>query len=468
MTAQDIVPALALLAVLTRELLWLSAAAIAISSLDDIAVDTLWLSRIAWRRAPELPATPETPGYFAILIPAWDEADVIGPMLLRLISTLDHPAYTVFVGVYPNDPATQAAVARIADPRIVAVVTARPGPTTKADCLNQLWRAATEHACDAGICFKAIVLHDAEDIVHPASLQLYDRYMPALSMVQLPVLPLPDPSSHWVSGHYLDEFAQNHAKDMVVRAVLDAPIPSAGVGTAIDWGVLERLADGTGAPFDAGSLTEDYEIGHRIHRMGLKGRMIRLWLGGELVATRAYFPATLDAAVRQKSRWLIGIALSGWDRLGWDGSLASRWMLVRDRKGLFTATVAVLAYGAAVLTAGQIVVRSFVSGAVGQPLPPLLGAEGTLLPAFLLFNAGLLAWRLLMRMGFTGHHHGLAEALRSVPRAVIANAINFLAALRAVRLYRETVFQGLPPIWDKTAHRFPPAVAPAPGVKSHG
>lgn len=463
MTVADIVPTLALLAVITRELLWLCAVAITVSSLDDVVVDLLWLTRVAFRRAPVSPPAPAAPGNFAILVPAWDEADVIGQMLSRLILTLDHPAYTVFVGVYPNDPATRAAVAQVADPRIMIVQTGSPGPTTKADCLNHLWQAALAHETVVGARLKAIVLHDAEDVVHPASLKLYDRHLPALSMVQLPVLPLPDPASRWISGHYHDEFAENHAKDMMVRAVLGAPIPSAGVGTAIDRDVMERLAGAGGAPFDAASLTEDYEIGIRIHRMGLKSRMIRERIDGELVATREYFPATLEAAIRQKSRWLIGIALSGWDRLGWDGTLASRWMLLRDRKGLFAAFVVAMAYGAAALTAGQMAVRALVSETVGRPLPPLLGDETTLLPAFLLFNAALLLWRLAARIGFTGRHYGLAEALRAAPRAVIANAINILAAKRAIQQYRHTVLQGKPPRWDKTLHRFPASTASAGG-----
>jgi adsorption protein B len=455
MSAIDLVPALALLAVLTRELLWLTAAAIFISSLDDIAVDLLWLSRIAFRETPPLPDRPATPGRFAILIPAWDEAAVIGPMLTRLLATLEHPAFTLFVGSYPNDPATRAAVTAIADPRVIPVQTDRPGPTTKADCLNHLWRAARAHEAATGLSFKAIVLHDAEDVVHPASLDIYDRHMPALAMVQLPVLPLPDRASRWIAGHYLDEFAQTHAKDMIVRALLDAPVPSAGVGTAIDRDVLASLAGPADAPFDATSLTEDYELGHKIHAMGLKGRMVRVRLNGELVCTREYFPATLDAAVRQKSRWLVGIALSGWDRLGWHGSRPTRWMLLRDRKGLFTAAVAMLAYGAMLLTVTQLALRASVAQSIGQPLPPLIGESGALLPAFLLFNALLLLWRLLLRAGFTGRHHGLAEALRSVPRAIVANAINFLAALRAVDRYRSTVERGVATPWDKTAHRFP-------------
>ncbi len=450
----DLVPALAFLAVFTRELLWLSAVGIFVSSLDDLAVDAVWLARVAFRRRGDLPPLPEVRGRFALLVPAWDESAVIGPMLGRLCATVADPDLRIFVGVYPNDPATRSAVEAVADPRVRAVETSRPGPTTKADCLNHLWRAVLAHEVATGERFKAVVLHDAEDVVDPASFEVYDRHMPALAMVQVPVLPLPDPSARWVSGHYCDEFAEAHSKDMMVRAVLGAPVPSAGVGTAIDREVLARLAGPGGAPFDATSLTEDYEIGHRIHRLGLKGRLVRARIGGRLVATRAYFPGTIAEAVRQKSRWLTGIALSGWDRLGWDGSLATRWMLARDRKGLFTAAVAVLAYAAAVLVLAQILLRAMLSNDSGVPLPPLLDGS-SVLPGFLMFNALLLGWRLVLRAGFTAHAYGPMEGLMAIPRAFLANAINFLAALKAVERYRTAVETGRVIDWDKTRHRFP-------------
>jgi bacteriophage N4 adsorption protein B len=385
-------------------------------------------------------------------VPAWDESAVIGPMLERLCATLPDAGLRVFVGVYPNDPATRAAVEAVPDARVRTVVTSRPGPTTKADCLNHLWRGLLAHEAATGERFKAVVLHDAEDVVDPASLELYDRHMPALAMVQVPVLPLPDRSARWVSGHYCDEFAEAHAKDMMVRGVLGAPVPSAGVGTAIDHDVLERLAGADGAPFDATSLTEDYEIGHRIHRLGLQGRMVRARIGGRLVATRAYFPGTVAEAVRQKSRWLTGIALSGWDRLGWDGSLATRWMLARDRKGLFTAAVAVMGYAAAALVVAQLLLRAVLSRDAGVELPPLMLG---MLPGFLLFNALLLIWRLLLRAGFTAHAYGVADGLFAIPRAFLANAINFLSALKAVERYRSAIETGRVIDWDKTRHRFP-------------
>jgi adsorption protein B len=449
-----LVPALAALAVMSRELLWLSAWGILLSSMDDLAVDAVWLARVAFRSGEALPPQPVEPGRFALLVPAWDESAVIGPMLTRLCGSIADPELRVFVGVYPNDPATRAAVEGVADPRVRAVVTGRPGPTTKADCLNHLCRAIVAHEEAVGARFKAVVLHDAEDVVDPASLALYDRHMPALAMVQVPVLPLPDRGARWVSGHYCDEFAEAHAKDMMVRGVLGAPVPSAGVGTAIDRDVLARLAGPEGVPFDAASLTEDYEIGHRIHRMGLRGRMVRARVDGRLVATRAYFPATVAEAVRQKSRWLTGIALSGWDRLGWGGGLATRWMLLRDRKSLFTAAVAMIAYVAAGLVVAQILLRALLMRATGADLPPLVTA-GSMLPGFLLFNALLLGWRLLLRAGFTAHAYGAVEGLMAVPRALLANAINFLAAAKAVERYRTAVETGHVQDWDKTRHRFP-------------
>ena len=450
-------PVLAILAVLTRELLWLTASGIFLSSMDDIAVDLLWLGRFAFRREQPLPPAPAEPARFALIVPAWDESAVIGAMLARLCGTIPDPRLCVFVGVYPNDPATLAAVQAVGDARVTPVLTGAPGPTTKADCLNHLWRGVLAHEARVGARFKAVILHDAEDVVDPASIDLYDRWIPELAMVQVPVLPIQDPDTRWVSGHYCDEFAQAHAKDMMVRGLLGAPVPSAGVGTAIDRDVLARLAGPAQAPFDAASLTEDYEMGTRVHRLGLKGRMVRAHVNGRLVATRAYFPATIDTAVRQKSRWLTGIALSGWDRLGWDGGPATRWMLLRDRKGLFTAGIAMLGYVVAALVLLQLALRAWVSQRAGVPLPPLVAGTESMLPGFLLLNLLLLGWRLAMRAGFTGAAYGWAEGLMAMPRAVLANAINFLAALKALGRYRQALGTGAPPDWGKTDHRFPDA-----------
>ncbi len=455
MEPQDLVPALAVLAVITRELLWLTGIAILVSGLDDLAMDALWVARVAGRRQA-LPPPPARPLRFAVLVPAWDESAVIAPMLRRLLATQAHPDFTVFVGTYPNDPDTARAVGTVEDARVRLMVGPSPGPTTKADCLNMLWRAVRAAEAAGAGRFDAIVLHDAEDLVHPHALDLHQRHLAAgAAMVQLPVLPLPDPTSRWVAGHYLDEFAETHRRDMMVRASLGAPLPSAGVGTAIARPWLDRLAGRGEAPFDARSLTEDYELGHRLHALGGRSVMARVRLDGGLVATRGYFPATLEAAVRQKARWLTGIALDGWDRLGWPGSGASRWMLLRDRKGLLSSAIAIIAYATAALFLGQLAVRGILARQEGVELPLLLGPDSALLVQLLWVNAGLLGWRLLARAVFTGLEHGPGEALRAIPRAVLANGINFVAALRAFGRYRALIESGAAPAWDKTDHRFP-------------
>ncbi|MBN8841243.1 MAG: glycosyltransferase, partial [Sphingomonadales bacterium] len=86
---------------------------------------------------------PARPRRFAILVPAWDESAVIGAMLRNTLARLDHPDFLIIVGCYPNDRATIAAVARVAahDRRVRLTIGRRHGPTTKADCLNTLWRA---------------------------------------------------------------------------------------------------------------------------------------------------------------------------------------------------------------------------------------------------------------------------------------------------------------------------------------
>jgi bacteriophage N4 adsorption protein B len=453
---------------LTRELLLLAAAGVAVSSLDDLLFDILYFARELWRRltiyrvwARADASTLVGPGAgapIAVFVPAWDEADVIGQMLATFTRTMRHSRYRIFVGVYPNDPATRAAVDAVADPRIEIVAAPNLGPTTKADCLNAIWHGMEAYERAHGVRFKAVVLHDAEDVAHARELDVIDYLIPAKAMVQLPVVPFADPQSRWIAGHYLDEFAESHTKDMVVREAIGAALPAAGVACGFEREMMGQIADALGgAPFDPDSLTEDYELGHRIHARGGNAAFVRIpgTRGEPHVTTREHFPATLEAAVRQKSRWLLGIALHGWDRIGWQGGIAARYMLLRDRKALLNALVVVIAYVAAITYAAAIVLKGTVPDA--RTLPAVV-ERGSGLEGLLRLTTALLVWRLAMRMMFTGRQHGLAEALRALPRAFIANIVNFLAALRACRLYVGGLISKTRPVWEKTAHRFPQIV----------
>ncbi len=424
---------------------------------SDLLVDLIWIGgtarrRLATRRtgracAATLPP-PAYPGRIAVFVPAWAEADVIGGMLAQALAAFGPRDFRIYVGCYPNDPATIAAARAVADPRIRIVIGPAPGPTTKADCLNRLWERMIADEEAEGRRFKAVVLHDAEDVVHSAGLRIFDTLIERFDLVQLPVLPLIDPDSRWIAGHYADEFAEAHGKELLVREWLGAGVPAAGVGCAISRGALAALAKMRGCPFDADSLTEDYELGLRLRAMGRRSAFVRLPRahGAPTVATREHFPATLDAAVGQKARWMTGIALSGWDRLGWSGGIAERWMRMRDRQSLLAALLLVAAYAALVLWT-LLFAGELMGIAAPRPLPPAL----TLL---MTINAGFLAWRLAMRFGFVGRTYGWREGLRSVPRVLVANAIAMLAARRALFRYLLIRKTGNT-IWEKTAHTFP-------------
>lgn len=438
-----------------REAALFAATGFLILGLSDLAVDLIWIGlrlRALSRPAAsidDLPP-PEHPGLLAVFLPAWDETAVIGPMLSGAVAAWGPGDWRIYVGTYPNDPATRAAAGAVADPRVRIVTGRQPGPTTKADCLNLLWRALLADEAADGRRAKAIVLHDAEDVVHPDELRLFDGLVERFDLVQLPVLPLIDPHSRWLGGHYADEFSESHGKELAVRGALGAGLPSAGVGCAFSRTALERIAaERDGLPFDADSLTEDYELGLRIADAGGRSVFLRVTgADGRLVATSEYFPGTLPAAVAQKARWMTGIALAGWDRLGWSGGIAERWMRLRDRQSLLAALLLFAGYLALIL---WLVLKAW-EGATGRAPAPL--PEGlTLLVAA---NTLLLAWRLAIRAGFTAASYGWREGLRAAPRAVIGNGVAMLAAAAALGRYR-ALRRGGRPRWGKTAHIFPAA-----------
>lgn len=452
--------AIAIFEAARNELMLFGAFWFLVGAIDDVCIDLIWAGTCVYRRfrPPSALARQELPvhdhsGRMAVFVPAWAESAVIGTMLENCLNSWkDSPCrYRIYVGCYPNDPASLSTIMQVAKhaPNIRPVLLHHDGPTTKADCLNELWKAMIEEETAEEFKVKAIVLHDAEDAVHPEELAIFDQLIGAFAAVQLPVIPVRTPGSVWVSGHYCDEFAESHGKTMIVREVLGAALPLAGVGCAIERSVLGRIAAQAGnKPFDESSLTEDYELGLRIGAAGGRTTMAR-WTGrnGRLVGTRSCFPETLPAAIRQKGRWLTGIAFAGWDRLGWQRGIAQKWMLLHDRRSIFAAFVMLTAYMG---LASLLVELCFTTANMlpVAPMPPMLAN-------ILLVNAMFLFWRLGVRAAFVASIYGPAEALLSIPRVVIANLIAILSARRAFKTYLRHCF-GAPLQWDKTDHSIVP------------
>jgi adsorption protein B len=455
------------------------------SSIDDLFIDGwFWIRRLVrWFTlertgklrplTPEqLHAKPEQP--IAIMVPAWKESDVIAAMVENMVQVLDYRQYVVFVGTYCNDKETIAEVERIRRryrKQVHRVEVPHPGPTCKADCLNTVVETILAYEQRTGIRFAGVVLHDSEDVLHPLELKFYNYLLPRKDMIQLPVASLERRLNEWVAGTYMDEFAESHGKEMVVRESVAGMVPSAGVGTCFSRRALDALMGATGnAPFNTSSLTEDYDVGMRLQEIGMQSifglfpvsyRVRRkTWTGEEEereltapLSVREFFPDSFRAAYRQKSRWVLGIGLQGWHQIPWRGrSAKARYFLLHDRKGVVTSFISIAAY---ILLLQFLLLRG--GGAAGwwPQVAPQLFTPGSDWIALVWVNAAFLANRAFQRAYFCGHLYGWRHALMSLPRMVIGNFVNCMAVARAWRLYIVSVVLGRKLAWDKTAHDFP-------------
>ena len=439
-----------LLRLLQHELLLLCVVFFALGALDDLGFDVAYIAlRLRGKIKSAQPVPKLSSGSerqkLAIFVPAWQEAEVIGPTVSRMQAVWGDDHYCIYIGCYHNDrdtiDACKQSVARQNNARIV--IHSANGPTTKGDCLNQLWAAMQVDESKNGFRYAGIILHDAEDWVHEDELTVHRRYLPHHAMVQIPVVPFIPKNGHWVAGHYADEFTELHAKTLRVRTALGGSLPAAGVGCAFDRDMMHFIAqDRGGAPFSGDSLVEDYELGLLIHELGGKP-MLAYHQGadGTLVATRALFPTRLPDAIRPKTRWLTGIALAGWDRLGWQGGLVEYWMRLHDRRSIVAAFI--LAMGYAVMLLSMIL--WLLDG-----VTPLTGNSAALVFMTNLC-AFMLVWRLLVRGLFVGRRYGWLQGLWSIARQPVANFIAIIAARRAVANYARHCL-GQPLVWDKTEH----------------
>ena len=224
------------------------------------------------------------------------------------------------------------------------------------------------------------------------------------------------------------------------------------MGCAIDRGLLDRIARerGDDGPFATGSLTEDYELGLQSAAMGSRSQFLRVRTkDGRLIGTRAYVPSSMKAAIRQKTRWIHGIAFQGWDRLGWRGGPAALWMQLRDRRGPMAALLLALAYLLVILSGIELLLTKLDLVSL-PPLPPLLRW-------LLMANLAALAWRLATRMLFTAREYGWRQGLLALPRAIVSNTVAIVAAPRALFAYVRSL-RGAATPWDKTDHHSHPAL----------
>ncbi|MBS1958610.1 MAG: glycosyltransferase [Bdellovibrionales bacterium] len=427
-----------------------------VSGFDDLIIDLvhlLYRVRPEKKTAAEWTAIDALPQQqIAVMVPAWSEYEVIGQMIRANTQRVDYANYQWFIGIYPNDADTARVGRRLAKEfpdRVNLVMVDRPGPTSKAHCLNNILKALVEKANTTSWEPDFVVLHDAEDLVHPDSFKAVNALDSKTEFCQVPIFALHTSLFSLTSGTYMDEFAENHLKEIPTRQLLGMPIPSAGVGTFIRFQTLLRAQEYFGYAFNEDSLTEDYDLSMRLAYIGTSQKFLTMEsrTGKALIATQEYFPHRVRTSIRQKTRWIIGITLQGVALIK-PKTVAKIYGRIRDRKGLVTNAINLM---------GWIGFVTALTLLASKQLPPFV--HGDTLTRLFYANSAILIIRLVQRFRFTYRTYGLGHACVGVFRVLLVNYINMVATFRAIYQYnranpndpkRKQAIK-----WDKTDHHFP-------------
>jgi adsorption protein B len=436
-------------------LLWICSILLIISGIDDVLVDLLyWFNR--WKYNRSLPNVDEvlaaSENNIALVICAWREYKVIGRTLTYALSKMRYNTFTIFVGIYPNDTKTLEVVKRIAQKnnKVVICVNSHDGPTTKADNLNNVYESIKRFENDNGRNFDIISIHDSEDFIHPLTLKI-DNFLimhQGVDAVQIPVVPIKDDRGKFIHRTYCDAFAEVHSKDLIVRQALKVFIPFAGTGMSFRREIFMNLDSHYPQVFNEANLTEDYELGLRLFKMGYKTAYINLLIDknnpNSRVATGEYFPNTFWAAVKQRSRWTAGICFQNWKMHKWGGNLKTKYFLMRDRKTIFSNFMVLLS---------NVVFAMFLLYMLGFGLGirvfETAVEQNTALWFFLWACFFFMVWRLVHRFIFTYSWYGLKYAFFSLIRLNFDNLINFFATFRALKVFMNMKNKI---VWESTDH----------------
>ena len=351
--------------------------------------------------------------------------------------------------MYPNDTGTLRVAKQLEakyPARVRVIVNTLPGPTSKGQMLNEMF--AQVFGSDE--CPEMVVLHDSEDVIDPRIFAVYAAHAGEYDFIQAPVFSLKRAKGAHVASTYMDEFAERHTREMIARNAVGAAIPSAGVGTCISKKLIRHFLRTRGQVLMSGAVTEDYILGVEAKREGFKGAFAavskRVDEGLDFVATREFFPKTLTASIKQKTRWVYGINFEAMHKVGWNGDLWDLYFFLRDRKGMLTNFLPPISlFLLVIMMLGYIDVADLPA-----ELQPFLLASNVDQPHRA--RRPLFDPHRRLSQSFTGRPTGGAWRMRWP----VSLYINMAASWRASKTYlRQIGLATKPIVWSKTTHELP-------------
>ncbi|MGR3433309.1 MAG: glycosyltransferase [Shimia sp.] len=244
-------------------------------------------------RAPG-PAPAGSPPRITMIVPLFREAR-IAERLMRRIEAVRWPrdALEVLLVHEAEDTVTAAALARARLPGWARVLAVPPGRVrTKPRALN----FALTHSTGA-----IVGIWDAEDAPDPGQLEAvaarFAAAPPRIACLQ-GRLAFYNARASWLTRAFATDYAAWFGLVLPGLARLGLPVPLGGTTLFFRRGPLEAVG-----AWDAHNVTEDADLGVRLHRRGWRTELID-------TETREEAVARPWAWVRQRSRWLKGYLIT--------------------------------------------------------------------------------------------------------------------------------------------------------------
>ena len=237
---------------------------------------------------PKLPAGP--PPIYSILVPLYHEAAVV-EQLVSALNSIHWPKSRLDIKLIceSDDPDTLRAVRNMnLEPHFEIVEVPVLSPRTKPKALSYTM---------AGIRGEYVVIYDAEDIPHPDQLKEayagFSRQPQEVACLQSP-LKIMDPEKRWLTSLFALEYTGLFQVILPVLARFHFPLPLGG--TSNHFKVEALKVCGGWDPFN---VTEDADLGIRLHRMGFRSGVLSL-------PTLETAPENCRIWLGQRKRWFKG------------------------------------------------------------------------------------------------------------------------------------------------------------------
>ena len=417
-----------------------------ISSFDDIIIDLISLSIKTFNLQSIEPSTANMPD-IGIFVANWQEENVLRQMVKGNLKRIPYDAVKMYIGVYPNDEGTKQIALELEKEhpdRVRVVVNSLDGPTSKGQLLNEMFKQVFSGDNPP----EMVVMHDSEDVIDARTFDIYTHLYEEYDFIQTPVFSLDSRHRSHTAATYMDEFAEKHTRELVVRNALGAMVPSAGVGTCLTKKLIKHFIDKRGTVLDTGSVTEDYVLGAEAFRAGFKSYYASVTdpnSNKPIIGTYEYFPKDIWASIKQKTRWTYGINFEGTHIIGWKGKPWDVYFYARDRKGMICNFLPMLSL---------ILMIVYAIGGYH----PFAVAPGTFLAMWVLLHLNFIfmSIRYIVRVQSFKEIYGFYDPIGVAIRWPISIFINMTAAYRAWSIYLfQSRFATRPITWSKTAHEVP-------------